>query len=1216
MKQILKRTGCLLLALCIVVGGLACYTGQVQAVSAVRYAWRDDMGNIILQTSDHRKTSSVHYKTVGWTITRCVLGTREPIEDQYITVRFNDALEDVGGEWTQSSYMLSESEFLSRIAAASGEWLADIQSKKTCYLKFDAVMICVDDSKSEMMGKNSGSMNSEANQDYSPNPRAKYPGVWDKFTYEDLMNNTYGWYSPESIRTHYDIYLLYNGGEEEEPEVVSDWYRNIYFFGTMGSRSPYNADNAQLIDSASMKPRYYTWNTSDEYDLSQGIPTGEDITNGAGADLWCGYERVSRYEETRYYTLSYDLIYHEESPIYETTEDGVYVRDENGDKIEIGKDDIECHVPVSFTVPRTADYYYAAALSLYELDEADVYNSVYPGDMIAYPNGRSANIKSILDGVENPEQTGATPDPDSHIKWPQAYTATIQHDCGTKAGVDAYVEELKVHLYDDVIDSWDYIKEVSSWNDLVEVNGTKYLDDEVVTHANDTRKVRGSQGSAFKTEGQLRFLETVTDNFGFYEQEKTVTIPKDVANGAYSTQMDVVYNKKAVNDRTVRAWSTADPGESIYGHLKPGFEKNEPVQVHTPVIAPVTITDGEDTTQLVNENRSQTPGDVNRDGTAADHKALYELILDNEYTFRFDPALHREIQGYGQADDNLDKNYNKYVKNKWVRFPFTVRLLDQETGEWSEFYELGADGFTEWINIYEEGDYKEDWFSNETKFYIPPWSIEGRYYEIEYKVEATNVFDENGTDHGDDQEDKANTSYDYKDHTETDTKYVATYKVPVELSGIIYDFEIEGSNYFEDYNKGLNEGTIAFCPREMEKKQGGKNRLGGNEVRYTRDGRITNNWKKRDTLPMSFATTDVWSNHGYMMSGDTFAFSVKTIANLWDEEENMDFLYIKPSFKWYDMDGTLHKDLQIYYPDDTDMNKLIRFGSNADLAEMTLVEDDHNLNEFTFAQSQLQGALFDADYYDSEEQANNCLITNDESFYNGNYHDPDLHYTLKWHNKHYENQWEFPQFFFEKTHSFCLSGIRLTSRMRTLTGKYEQIAQNITNQRNALEKYSSLTADQADRMRYSMQTWYGQYRIPQGMLICDADTFSNMGIKDTDNDGVIDYWDYLVQTGESVDKNADWWLNTDEALHGWLILNFDITTYNNGEDHLSYYGGTKDMWQVQGANKTVEIGAPDIRLLPRSESVIEVPLESGDIAVISTNETVVDRYYSGTMFIN
>lgn len=1210
MEKTRKRLFSLLLAVCVLLGALPVI--RTEAAKAVRYAWRDEMGNIILQTSDHRKTSAVHYKTVGWTITRCVLGTRDPVEDQYLTVRFNDALEDVGDEWTQSTYMIPEAELLSRIAAVSGEWLADIQSKKTCYLRFDAVMICVDDSKPQEESR-SGYMRSEENQAYTINPLAKYPGVWDKFNYEDLMYHTYDWYSPKSIETHYDIYLLYNGGEEEEPETAPDWYRNIYFFGTMGPKSPYNADNAQFIDSSLMKPRYKMWNTSEEYDLSQGIPSGEDITNGAGMDLWCGYERVARYEETRSYVLSYDLTYTESVPVYEVDGDGNYVTDGSGNRIETGEEEVERHVPVSFTVKRTADFYYAAHLALYELDETDVYNGVYPGDAINYKNTVSAGIKTVLHGEADAAGTDADPKPELHIRWPEAYKATITHDCGTKAGVDAYLEELNVHLYDDVIDEWDYIKGVSSWNDLVEVNGTKYLDDAVVTHANDTRKVRGSLGGAYRTEGKLRFLETVEDDFGYHEKEKTVTIPKDVANGAYSSGLEVLYNKKAVNDHTVRAWSSADPGESIHEHIKAGFEKNEPVQVHTPVIAPVTIIDGEEGTQLIEENRTGYPGDLSKDGTPRDKKALYELLLDKEYTFRFDPALHREIQGYGWADEDLDKNYNKYVKNKWVRFPFSVRLKDNETGEWSVFYDTGVDGYTEWIAIYEEGDYLEDWFTNETVFYIPPWALEGDYYEIQYKVEACNVFDEDGRDHGEEQEDEANRDYDYEDHTESETKYVATYKVPVELSGILYDFEILGSEYFDDYNWDLNPGEIAFAPREMEKKQGYKNRAGTGAVRYTRDGRICLGWKKRDVLPMSTETSGVWKNHGYLQAGDTIGFSMKTIANLWHEGDSIE---IFPTFRWYDGGGTLHDDIQLYYWDDTS-DKLIRAGSPEDLHELEVWEDDGGVNAFDFAAAKLQGSFFDADYYDSTEQANNAVISTDENRYTGNYHDVDLLYTFAWHNRYCEDEWTFAQFINQQSLSHCPGRIRINSKMRTLTGKYEELLMNIGRERNDLLKYEHLTEKQAEKMRYSMQTWYGFYKIPKYLFICDADTFEKKGAVDRDGDGVVDYLDYLAGTGGKIDENASFWLNTDDLPWGWLILNFDIRTYKDGEGHLTYFGGSKDMWQVQGAKKSVILGSRELEV--RSEGKhprFEAPLISGDVAVINPQETIWDSYYVGPWFRN
>ena len=111
-----------------------------------------------------------------------------------------------------------------------------------------------------------------------------------------------------------------------------------------------------------------------------------------------------------------------------------------------------------------------------------------------------------------------------------------------------------------------------------------------------------------KSQGELKYTETVTDNYMFHEQEKTVTIPKDVPNGAFSTDIEVEYVRKIIADNMLKPFTSydllSDGQDSIYNHLKPGFEQNEPVFVHTPVIAPVTIKDTEETTQLITEHKT------------------------------------------------------------------------------------------------------------------------------------------------------------------------------------------------------------------------------------------------------------------------------------------------------------------------------------------------------------------------------------------------------------------------------------------------------------------------------------------------------------------------------------------------------------------------------------------------------------------------------------
>lgn len=1164
---------------------ICCFFTSDTAKAAIipQYAWRDDAGNVLIRTQDTKITTSRYgYRTIGWTVTRCKLGTRERIEDQYFTFRLNDLADNntevIIGDQVISCFILSEATMLQRIAEISPDWLADIQSGEICYLMFDAIMVTFDRGRGNIWDENnieffSGFINSEANQDYIENIFNEMPGIYDKYTYKELMYNTYGWANPKAIETHYNIPLLYNGGEPDEP-IISDEYVT-----TIGKD----------------KPEYYTWNTSNEFDLSEGIPSGENITNGYGADKWYGNVSISRHSEERTYRLSYDLMYHTYSPLYaEDPETGTYITDDEGNPIQVGVADHITHVPESFMVTRKASYYYASGINLYELQEVNVANSTYPGDFIRYLlSGVEIPMKVILDGEENPKEViNWMSEPDKHIIWPEAYTNTIQIDCGEGPGsVTAMINHLKTVLYDDEITGEDYIKEVISWNDLVEINGVKYMDNLRVSHANDTSKVIKEFQMMTRGKDDAMYL--------FHEKEKTVTIPTDVANGAYPTGLEVIYRKRALDNGRSIAF-TADPETTIYQHLKPGYEKNEPVYVHTPVISPVSIKNGEDGTQLVTENKTAYEGWVDKDGRVPDRKAIYELILDNVYSFEFDPALHREIQGYGWSGD--PSKYDKYVKGKYVAFPFTVQV--EVEGKWSTFYEIDDSthdvngesklpGYTQWIEV----------ANNETNFYIPSWAKEGTYYEIQYKVEAYNVFDENGNDHSDKQE---GTSNETLDENKEAINYVATYVVPIELSGIIYDFEIIGTNAYEKYNKELEPGELAFAPRKWEKKQGNKNRLGETAVRYTLDGEITHNWEPVNVLPLSKGSSEAWSERGYLIGGETFTFSVKTIANLWDE--GIDGIIITPTWRWYENNGTQHRDVQVYYWDDTKKNQLIRYGSPLDKAELTNIEDDGGNNSFSFWGYTVAGSVWDTVFTMNKYEVE--FLSPSESDYTGNYHDPDLLYSVEHHNRNSSEKWTLSKFLKQESQAYCLSSIELNSKMRILTGKYEELARNMDKSRTEVETFN-LDPQTYDKMRYSMQTWYGVYTIPNDVLICDADTFEKMGIPDHNGDGVADYWDYLVEKDTYVDKTEDFWLNKNEKTSGYAILNFDIVTVNDGKPHLTYHGGTKDMWQKQGPKNEIPLPTttPD-------QNTPTIPGISGDIAIINPEESMSDRYNAGIFMIN
>lgn len=273
------------------------------ATNIAKYAWRDDGGNIIFRTIDHKSTNPYKYQTLGYTITRCVLGTQDPIESEYFSYRCNDPYFNeagIGGGYITTDFVLSETEFLSNVASVNTGWLEDIESGQTCWIRIDAIM-CVVDSTQPNIPMYSGAMRSTNNQDYWANPVHDHPGVWDKFTQDNLVNNTYGWADRKQIYNHFNIYVCYNGGEEAPKEIIPV---------------------EETISHIEMEPEYYTWNSNDvggqsgrtynnnrvgEYDAALGIPSGETITNGVGADNWFGQYSYGKHKMTKEYLLNYPL---------------------------------------------------------------------------------------------------------------------------------------------------------------------------------------------------------------------------------------------------------------------------------------------------------------------------------------------------------------------------------------------------------------------------------------------------------------------------------------------------------------------------------------------------------------------------------------------------------------------------------------------------------------------------------------------------------------------------------------------------------------------------------------------------------------------------------------------------------------------------------------------------------------------------------------------
>lgn len=624
-------------------------------------------------------------------------------------------------------------------------------------------------------------------------------------------------------------------------------------------------------------------------------------------------------------------------------------------------------------------------------------------------------------------------------------------------------------------------------------------------------------------------------------------------------------------------------------HIIDGFEKYEPLFVHTPVISPVTIKDedgndlpdkGKGSTQLVGENPT----------------AWYELQLDKEYMMHWDSMTHREILGYGDSGENPSK-YDKYTQDKWFKVPFEV-LYD------GVFYELNADNYTDWIKIRKPLNWEDPvdnhWVN--TPIYIPTYAREmgevGNEGSIFYKVEAINV-DGDLAQHYEELEEEGNLWFDLV-IADGGAKYVATYQVPVQLSGIIYDFTLTGTsngNIYADEGKKDAVGTneLSFVMSKNEKKAGTKDRIGTNNVRYLLDGKINDTWNKKNTLPLTDGKSEQYKKMGAVWKGQKISFTFKTIANLWSNDGNKDRIEIVPTFTYYDNSGNkVDKDhLKVFYDNPEGSGSYIEYGTARDTITT-------NWTYSAISSDRQKGAYYSKEMSDTENSGSA------KKYHFGNWAD----FTAKQYNLDMSltglDMLTDNNILNRKARTYCLSHIILNSKLRLYAGEWEQLKWNIKDGKeyDTVKRYCDLDADgttddtweesDTTRFRKSIQQWYGEFYIPDNLYIVDLNKHPAFSMKD--------YME-VAHGGAGITE--------DEPIFeksGYLVVNFDIRTYNEGKPHLKYLGGDKggNMWEVEGYDKNPAATDPT----PISS------FEYGDIIVIDMDKSVKDKYNPGIHNVN
>ncbi len=1245
-------------------------------------------GSFTYISYDKMKTSNISYSTIGATIHQSDADGNEIDEPgTYATFDFKQqgtnkayraGMDNPYGEvkegYVLSTYTLSAEYVKTQMDAVRPGWYESVCAGEKVW------------ENSIMTTKKNGIA-----EGYIDRNTGAYKGKVYDVTNMNKLLTAYGWRDPSGIISHFHKHTSLTAAEIAE---VMDIIAEIEEKGEYQKTLPQTQKH-----SSGFNARYNTWHTDGTYDVGEGIPSGKSMTNGIHVYSWYGrYAWQDSGLKTKDYVVNYtitcpywtketkikgygDWVY---DPGSERADEDGYYYDEDQPVYE------DVDVKKSFTVTgkevvtRSARYISIVELDLRQFSSATVINGAYGSTTYnaSVSPSATAHINNTAVSAYMPEYT---PVDDQHIKWPSnpaeqtRQAETDQFRPGTTYSTISSSMKLEN-------DADNVVGTVTSWNDDLTINGNVLMERGEVT-GKHTESLYKSSAKDLTYDGR--------DDV----QQKRVGIPISTENGKYPTTLNVTYTRfmapdgaaetlSAYGNDAVSCWSGDESaGNSVESDASNA--KHEPVVVHTPVVSPVHIKNvaGNDMRTTREKTQMYIP-----EGESAWDKALkdegiesYDLILDGTYSIVFDAYkwLSEQVRE-GEMSEGEETNtnpvsienpdgktgfdlpgygeslYDEYTQKRKVRFPFDVSLIDNGTGDEKYYYVSGE--YTEWIEVE----------STEIKFYIPTWAkttdekfghgyyanagnLSSDMYKIQLRVEAYNT-----GGHTDATEDLNNKEL---------QKYVATFDVPCSLSGIIYDFQILGTNdrdMFEGYNTDLGISVdYGFSPTKQEKKTGTKNRFGGTDIRYTLDGLLTPNWNTRNTILMSKGSSLRYSDMGSLWKGTMFSFSVKTISNLSSES---DYVEIRPRFRFLSADGTSvidSDDIKIYYTDHDQQyieylgDELVNIERNGSLTPTYKVKDSRDLSNkksFTFSNDQFFGSWYEGEKF----LKGNSMYPSDlgsipstygQALYGDGYPIPDdLAYTILEYNekRQISDQIDKRGWYNRENECYSMSDIKLTSNLRILSGNLDFLQRN--------EKYTaadtgyntmpgakfkksgaSIPAYQSAHFRSSMQTWYGMYEIPSKLYVTMAEidingdgtksrldsTSSDPGYDagdDINHDGRVNIYDY--SDADKLSDYSDIWL-TD----GYLILNFDITAYNNGIPVLNYSSGTggKNMWSTQGYPKKtyIDVNIPQPRK-PNGEYVdakveereITGKLKDGDIAIIDIRYDQTSKYSANLFLVN
>ena len=1131
------------------------------------------------------------YELVGFTIHRPDAYGHESGE-QYVTVKFEEEYEETEAGTQVSIKKVGKSLIGAMINAYDGGWYEDWTSGKAGKVWCNGIVrtYVIDQDGQKVYSGELRDDGTYVGQLYDFGTRTVSVADPDK-GYESAeagnigdLEGAYSWSGKleADIPSLFHMQYVYNPDAEEKVEENQD----------IASSELLRYDTHQM-------PEIFTWHESREgdeikYNVGEGIPAGKEITNGFLADAFYGawaIEKLPVIEKT--YTVDFSITGHE----LKTRE------------IRLGDGSVQTEsywdpwtVSLTEQVYRSASYYALRSIEMSILRKVTVHNKAY--DVVDYKADIEdlGGINALINGEEPSTYMNVYPtDREKHITWPEQpapISVAIPGDvpkptvdqARTLAGT-AERAEAAVGL-------------VKSFNDTLVVNGVTLLD--------------GTEVEATRTnEYLIEPADPDDDLMTYVSDSKDITIPVYKDNGRYDTTIDAEYVRVIPADnnlRTVEAKGKSaiipemmvqfvDPAEQpvSYEYFSDvagySMDQNEPVVIHVPVVANVELKTGGSTPEPITEEmptqmvRPADPDDLWDADLRAQGIKTYNLLLDGTYTIGFEPYewLSEEVSEMTNPEKTNDKvktdtspggktghklseyeesDFEEFIKKREVRFPFDVKLLssDQKIYTASGTDPSGIE-WTPWIEIYD----------NSVQFYVPTTVEESakkfgmnnrdKYYNIEFRITATNA----NEDEEDDEEDIANTEL---------GNHVATFSVPVNVSGYLYDFTVVGVNdrdMFYGYDKQNKTNAAPFAVNKDEFPAGKKDRTGADGRRSALDG-LYRSLDDNDILPLKEGSSKVYPSMGALWKGSTFYFMVKTMGRAFTGDN--DEVVIRPTLRYYDRDGNLVDNVKFYYTVSTQAGKeekYVEFGS----------EKDKDIVFTTrLADSAFRGAWYQGD----------AFLTEDKDIPEG--------YTLPDTVKFTVPETDQTRFLnAENNTSYGLSEIVLKKSQRLFTGSADELTQNTGKTRVDAEYTGTdkeTTAPVNTPFKESVQTWYGQYTIPQRFFVAVPE-----GATEEERNKFIEN---KAKSGE-LSENADFWLKD-----GYLVVNFgNIKAYQGGEEpdeassyKLTYGGGTLDMWKQQGYPEQAMVREQVDPDAVYAEKTID--LQEGDVAIYDLRYSLSDKY--------